>query len=96
VADDACSPTSACAIALNNRAIAIYESRPGLTIPRDRLESLSGLAVILCRQGGLADARLLYGRALAIYEARLVPDHPDTVRGRQERARVVSELVNRR
>jgi Tetratricopeptide repeat len=46
-------------------------------------------------QGDLDAARTLHERALAIREARLGPDHPDTVRSRGLLAAVVTALENR-
>ena len=46
----------------------------------------------LYAQGDLDQARTLHERALAIREARLGADHPDTVRSRQDVAAVVAEL----
>jgi tetratricopeptide (TPR) repeat protein len=40
--------------------------------------SLGNLAIVLADQGDLDAARRLHERALAIREARLGPDHPDT------------------
>jgi hypothetical protein len=37
----------------------------------------------------------LHERALTIHEARLGPDHPDTVRSRERLAVVVAALENR-
>jgi tetratricopeptide (TPR) repeat protein len=57
--------------------------------------NLNNLANILRDQGDLDAARTLYKRALAIYEARLGPDHPDTTRSREQLAAVVAALENR-
>jgi Tetratricopeptide repeat len=54
------------------------------------------LALVLRDQGDLDTARTLDERALAIFEARLGPDHPETARSRERLAAVVSELENRR
>jgi len=43
----------------------------------------------------LAQARQLYERALAIHEAQLGPDHPNTVKARQSVASVLRELGER-
>ena len=40
--------------------------------------------------------RTLHERALAIHEARLGADHPDSVRSRERLAAVVADLENRR
>jgi Flp pilus assembly protein TadD len=53
---------------------------------------LSNLAGVLAAQGDLDGARPLFERALAIREARLGPDHPDTVRSREKLALVVAAL----
>jgi Tetratricopeptide repeat len=50
---------------------------------------------VLRDQGDLDGARTLHERALAIYEARLGADHPDTARSRERLAAVVAELENR-
>jgi len=46
-------------------------------------DSLDNLGILLHRQGDPAGARVLVGRALAIRERALGPDHPDTVRSRR-------------
>lgn len=47
------------------------------------------------RRGSRQDRRTLHERTLAIYQARLGPDHPTTVRSRENLAAVVTELENR-
>jgi len=49
---------------------------------------------LLHAQGDLDGARPIHERALSIREARLGPDHPDTVRSRKALAAVVAELEN--
>jgi hypothetical protein len=49
----------------------------------------------LADQGDLDAARSLHERALAIREARLGADHPDTMRSRKDLAAVVVALENR-
>lgn len=46
------------------------------------------------RPGDLVGARTRFERALAIYEARLGPDHPDTMRSRRSLAALTAELDN--
>jgi hypothetical protein len=48
------------------------------------LRSLSHLANILAAQADLATAHRLQERALAIYEAHLGVDHPDTTESRRQ------------
>jgi Flp pilus assembly protein TadD len=55
----------------------------------------SNLAGVLTAQGDLDGAHALFERALAIREARLGPNHPDTVRSRENLALVVAALENR-
>ncbi|HEY2958094.1 MAG TPA: tetratricopeptide repeat protein [Actinomycetota bacterium] len=57
--------------------------------------NLGNLAGVVRAQGDLDAARTLHERALAIREARLGPDHPDTVRSRGLLAAVVTALENR-
>ena len=49
----------------------------------DTARSLNNLGYLLQAQGDLAGARPVFERALAIFTARLGPDHPNTriVRG---------------
>ena len=56
--------------------------------------TLSNLAGVLRGQGDLDSARSLHERALAIFEARLGRDHPNTVRSRERLAAVVATLEN--
>jgi hypothetical protein len=55
-------------------------------------ELLNGAGLYLWQRADHEQARPLYERALAIREARLGPDHPDTVRSRQNLMAVVTEL----
>jgi hypothetical protein len=61
----------------------------------DTLQPLD-LALVLRTQDDLDGARRLHERALAIREARLGEDHPDTARSPQNLAAVVGELDNQR
>jgi hypothetical protein len=56
---------------------------------------MEGLGLVLSNLGDLNTARGLYERALAIREARLGPDHPDTARSRQDLETVVARLEER-
>ena len=51
--------------------------------------------LVLYAQGDLDGARPLYERALAIREARLGPDHPNTMRSQQALVAVLTELDDR-
>jgi tetratricopeptide (TPR) repeat protein len=57
----------------------------------DTARTVSILANVLYAQGDRAGARSLYERALAIFEARLGPDHPNTVQSRHNLAAVATE-----
>jgi hypothetical protein len=54
--------------------------------------TLDNLGHVLAEQGELDRARSFHERALAIYEARLGPDHPDTERSRRNLAAVKAAL----
>jgi hypothetical protein len=58
--------------------------------------TVGSLGDVLRDQGAHDGARSLHERALAIDEASLGADHPDTVRSRERLAAVVAELENRR
>ena len=63
---------------------------PPVLLPQHQA-MLDQLRLVLSKYD-LAGARRLFERALAIREARLGADHPDTVRSRERLAAVVAEL----
>jgi hypothetical protein len=66
-------------------------------LSRERVGEIGAgeVASVLHAQRELARARASYERAVAIGEARLGADHPDTLQSRPGLARVVAELEDR-
>jgi Tetratricopeptide repeat len=58
-------------------------------------KAFHNLALLLRDQGDLDQACTLLKRALAVFDARLGPDHADTKRSREHLAAVVAALENR-